>query len=355
MNDEFYIKRCFQLALKGRGFVAPNPLVGAVVVKNGRIIGEGFHSKYGTAHAEVNAIDSSIESVEGATLYVNLEPCCHTDKQTPPCTKFIKRHGIAKVVISNLDPNPKVAGKGKIYLESKGIEVEVGILADEGEKLNEVFFTNMKKGKPFVHVKLAQSLDGKISTLSGDSKWITDTDARAYAHQLRLQYDAVIIGRHTLNKDNPSLTVRLIESGNKVPFRIVVGNINEMNIKSHLFNDDFYEKTIVFTTQENKTKLSKIEIHPFIDFKNLLEKLKELGICSVLVEGGGQVINSFLKESLYDKLSIFVAPFFIGQGQGYYFEENDKITDSIKINNPVVRKINNQVVYEGYSSVHRYS
>ncbi|MDH5581366.1 MAG: bifunctional diaminohydroxyphosphoribosylaminopyrimidine deaminase/5-amino-6-(5-phosphoribosylamino)uracil reductase RibD, partial [Bdellovibrionales bacterium] len=247
IDHQIYMEKAISLAINGRGLVSPNPLVGAVIVKDGKIIGEGFHERAGTDHAEVVAIKNAIEDVSGSTLYCNLEPCCHTDKRTPPCVDLLIEKKIKRVVLCNLDPNPKVCGKGIKLLRAAGIEVELGLLEKEGKKLNETFFKFITSGLPFVHLKMAMSLDGKIALANGKSKWITCEDSRKIVHQMRFDYDAVMIGRETLNKDNPKLTIRDVESFGKCPYRIVMGNPSAMNLDSDLFIDEYKKKTIVLT------------------------------------------------------------------------------------------------------------
>ena len=205
-----YIKRCFTLAEKGSGFVSPNPMVGAVIVKNDNVIGEGVHQKYGEAHAEVNAINSAKEDVGGATLYCNLEPCVHEKKQTPPCVPLIIDKKIKKVIISNLDPNPEVSGKGVEELKKAGVEVETGILEEEGTELNKFYFKFVNQKQTYITLKLAQSLDGKISLNKKEQTWFTGEESRKFVHQLRSQYDAVLVGAKTIkaDKNDPAGTVQ---------------------------------------------------------------------------------------------------------------------------------------------------
>ncbi len=343
-SDQFYMQRVLELAKKGRGLVSPNPMVGAVIVKDHNIIGEGFHERAGTDHAEVVAIKNSIESVEGATLYCNLEPCCHHDKRTPPCVDLLIEKKIKRVVLCNLDPNPKVCGKGIKLLRAAGLEVELGLLEKEGKKLNETFFKFITSGLPFVHLKMAMSLDGKIALTNGMSKWITCEESRKIVHQMRFDYDAVMVGRETLNKDNPKLTIRDVESFGKCPYRIVIGNPSAMNLDSDLFNDEFKKKTIVLTEVDkwsnaletikdffyrNDIKILLVDKHaPGSLLFKALKALSDEGITSVLVEGGAKLYSSFIKEGLYDRISAFQAPFFMGEGinvLGEHFEDLSEV------------------------------
>jgi diaminohydroxyphosphoribosylaminopyrimidine deaminase/5-amino-6-(5-phosphoribosylamino)uracil reductase len=366
--DEQYIKRCFELAKLGAGQVSPNPLVGSVIVKDNIILGEGFHEKYGQPHAEPNAIASATEDISGATLYCNLEPCCHTNKQTPPCVNIIIKSKIKRVVISNLDPNPMVAGNGVKILEDAGIEVVVGVLEEIGRELNEAFFKYIQTKRPFVHIKLAQTLDGKIATDAGDSKWISNDSARTIVHEWRLKYDAVLIGRNTLSKDNPTLNIRMgIDSKGKVPFRIVLGSLEKMDLTLGLFTDKWSDRTIIVTTVESYNNASDSQINTistnkikviFVDSTNgvmnldmLLEKLGALKITSVLVEGGKSVITSFIDQRQYDKISFFVCPKIIGNGISYY--ENNDLTlmkDAINFTQTYVETVDNQVLIHAYGN-----
>ncbi|PIK14344.1 bifunctional diaminohydroxyphosphoribosylaminopyrimidine deaminase/5-amino-6-(5-phosphoribosylamino)uracil reductase RibD [Halobacteriovorax sp. JY17] len=369
--DEQYIKMCFTLARNGLGEVSPNPLVGSVIVQDNIIIGRGFHEFYGGPHAEPNAINNAIESVEGATLYCNLEPCCHTNKQTPPCTSKIIESKIKRVVISNLDPNPLVAGKGVKKLREAGIAVTVGVLEEEGRELNEVFFKYIQSEKPFVHIKLAQTLDGKIATSTGDSKWISSDSARVRVHEWRKKYDAILIGRNTLEKDDPTLNIRMgVEGNGKIPYRVVIGSIEKINLEFKLFQDENSHKTIIATTKESyencqqekltileerKVKILLIkEIDESLDLDDLLQKLGALKITSVLVEGGQSVITSFIDQRQYDKLSLFICPKIIGNGISYY--RNDKkqnMKEAIEFTNSQIENLDGQIIYHTYSGGHK--
>lgn len=314
----------------GPGLTSPNPMVGAVIIKDAKVIGEGFHERAGTDHAEVVAIKNAAEDVRGSTLYCNLEPCCHTDKRTPPCTDLIIESGIKKVILSNLDPNPKVSGKGIEILRDAGVEVKVGVLEEKGKVLNEAFFKYISTGIPFVNLKMAMSLDGKIALKNGESKWITCDESRKMVHEMRFNCDAIAVGRNTLNSDNPRLNIRDVDSKGKHPKRVVFGNPSKMKLESHLFQDEDKENTIIVTResdwnecseslkdffQSNKIKVIRIDKHiPGSFLLNGLKRLGELGVTSILVEGGAMLYSSFIKESLYDRIQAFQAPMFIGEG-----------------------------------------
>ena len=315
-DDEFFIKRVFSLAKRGLNFTFPNPLVGAVIVKNGKIVGEGFHKNFGSWHAEVLALKRAKEKAKGATLYTNLEPCCHFGK-TPPCTQYILKAKIKRVVFSSLDPNPKVNGKGLEFFEKAKIETKVGVLEKEAKALNESFFAFHQKGRPFVCLKFAASLDGKIATKNFQSKWITNEKARNYARRLRLWYQAVLVGANTVIKDNPHLGVR--EKNKKDPLRIVLDDRLKVPLESQIFRDkNLLLVTTKLAKKEKLKKLEKMKI-PFIAYNQkrvsipkLLEDLKSKNIVSVLVEGGGETIGSFFDEKLVDKIYAFYSPLIIG-------------------------------------------
>jgi diaminohydroxyphosphoribosylaminopyrimidine deaminase / 5-amino-6-(5-phosphoribosylamino)uracil reductase len=321
---EKYMNLCFELAKNGAGMVSPNPLVGAVIVKDNKIISTGYHSKYGGAHAEVNAINSAAAGLKGSTLYCNLEPCVHEDKQTPPCVPAIISSGIKKVVIANIDPNPKVSGKGVNKLLENGLEVQTGILDTVGKELNRFFFHFIKTGLPFVTVKIASSADGKFSRSGNEKTWLTGDESRVFVHRLRSIYDSVLVGAGTVNSDNPELTVRTVDGRN--PVRIILdGNLNA-NVDAKVFNDN-KSRTIVFCSPENpaesKRKFLKpgveiIEIEPGtgnrLDIKKILEKLAKLKIISLFVEGGGEIFSQFIEQCLADEVILLTAPIVLEKG-----------------------------------------
>lgn len=300
MTNEIYIRRTFELARSGLGTTWPNPLVGCVIVKNGNVIGEGFHRKQGEGHAEVEALKNCSESPEGATVYVNLEPCCHTNKTTPPCAQRLVQEKIKKVVIANLDPNPQVNGKGVELLRAHGIEVEYGILKDEGEELNEVFFLNQRQKRPFVHFKSAATLDGKTAMTNGESQWITCEKARAHVHLLRSQAQAVMTGGETVRKDNPKLNVRLPGYSGPQPYRVVFTKSGDLPPHLNLFSDELKERTIVYKN---------------IPLNEALQDLFERKIVSVFLESGSCLASDFMKVHLIDRVSLYLNPSFLGDGK----------------------------------------
>ena len=314
MNHEDYMKQCFELAKKAQGQVSPNPLVGCVIVKDDKIISRGYHKGSGMDHAELDAIKNTKELLEGSILYSNLEPCCHTDKRTPPCAQRIIAEGFSKVVISNLDPNPKVSGQGMQLLKDAGIEVVVDILKDEGERLNEVFFTHIVKKRPFIHIKYAQTLDGKLATTTGHSKWITSENSRINVHKNRDLYDAILIGGATLIKDDPKLTIRL-DGKEKSKLRVILLSRKLENKNYKVFTDQYKDKTITIDHDQN------------LDLTQIMDTLyNEYAIKSLYVEGGAKTIALFLKQNLFDKISVYIAPKILGQGQSVL---SDKVSQII--------------------------
>lgn len=357
--DEYYMSLALNLALKGKGKVNPNPLVGAVIVKNGKVIGKGYHERYGKEHAEVNAFNNLSESAENATMYVTLEPCAHYGK-TPPCVNKIIENSIKKVVIGAVDDNPLVTGKGIKKLKSAGIEVKVGVLEEECKKLNEVFFKYISTKRPFVLLKSAMSLDGKISTYSGESKWITSKESREEVHKLRNDLMAILVGVNTIIKDNPRLTCRVNDGRN--PIRIVVDSFLRIPMDSNVIKDK-QARTIIATTKfAKKDKIlslrnSGIEVlvinskNNKVDLDELMVKLGDLNIDSILLEGGSTLNFSALKQEIVDKIQIYIAPKIIGgeksktpvDGQGI-----DKLKNAFKVRNLNYSKVGSDILLEGY-------
>lgn len=319
--DEQYMKRVLHLAEKGIGKTSPNPMVGAVIVKNGEMIGEGFHEKYGQAHAEVNAIRNAVESVEGSTIYVNLEPCSHYGK-TPPCVDLIIEKRLERVVIGSLDPNPRVAGRGIKKLENAGIEVTLGLLEEECKKLNEVFMHYITTKHPFVVLKTAMSLDGKIATVLGESKWITGEEARLDVQGLRNRLTAIMVGVNTVITDNPQLTCRLKDGRN--PIRIIVDSRLRIPHDSWVLKNQVENQTIIATTElAPKVALNQLEgmgakimicnkKNDQVDLHDLMSRLGALNIDSILLEGGSTLNDSALANGIVHKMITYVAPMIIG-------------------------------------------
>lgn len=341
MDVEKLMRRTFELALKGEGKVLRNPMVGAVIVKDGRIIGEGYHHEYGNVHAEVDAFNNLTEDSSGATLFVNLEPCSHYGKQ-PPCVDAVIAHGIKEVYIANVDTNPKVDGIKK--LEESGIKVYTGILGDEGKNLNEAFFFNIANNRPLVALKYAMTMDGKLSTANGDSKWITNEKSREYVHKLRSKYDAIVVGKGTAMADNPSLNARI--PGGVDPIRIIIDSKLDLDPNLKIFNLDSDKKTYIATSSD-KENIYKAELirckekNGQVDLNDLLNKLYEMNIGSVLVEGGSTINGSFLDEGLVDKVYEFIAPKIVGDsksipafsGKGVDFMKDAREFDIVDVKN----------------------
>lgn len=316
MNSEKYLHRTLELARKGLGHTWPNPLVGAVIVKNDRVIGEGFHRAQGLDHAEVDALKNCSESPVGATVYVNLEPCCHTNKVTPPCAQRLIEEKIKKVVIVNLDPNPHVNGKGVELLKTHGIEVEHGLLREEGEQLNEVFFHAQRTKKPFVHLKLATTLDGKIALPSGESQWITGEKSRALVHELRSHHQAVIVGAQTVRADNPKLNVRIANYQGKQPWRIVFTEKGDLPKDALLFNDELKHQTLVYSKSTLNLKLPSENMIKIDSLTEAMDDLFTRKLMNLFLEGGPTLASTFMKEKLINRVSVFMNPSFLGAGKG---------------------------------------
>ena len=322
--DEDYMKQALRLARKGLGKASPNPMVGAVIVKGSRVIGRGYHHRFGGKHAEINAIQNARESIGGATLYVTLEPCCHHGK-TPPCVEAIIRNNLKRVVIGTLDPNPQVNGRSVEILKQQGIETRVGVLEEECRSLNEAHFKHMTTGLPLVTLKFAQTLDGRIATATGSSQWISSAESRRLAHKLRAVNDAVMVGIGTILADDPQLTVRLVKGRN--PARVILDSRLRIPLKAKVVRSQDTAPTIIATTSHaDEAKLSRLRdmgtevlITPEddrgkVDLRHLLSILGQRGISSVLVEGGAETITTLLRLNLADKLVAIVAPKIMGKG-----------------------------------------
>ena len=359
--EEKYLKLTISLAKKGIGYTSPNPLVGAVIVKNGEIVGKGYHHGYGLPHAEIDALRKAKENAGGATLYVNLEPCCFFGK-TPPCTTAIIKSGIKKVVASLKDPNPRVSGKGINQLKKAGIKVETGILTEEAKKLNEVYLKFITTKKPFVTLKAAMSIDGKIATKTGDSKWITSKDTRDFSHRLRFQYDAILVGIGTVLKDNPYLDYYPPENFKeniKRFTKIIIDSSAKLPLNAHLFKNS---RVILATTKMaplNKLKkLEKkgveilvLEKNKKVDLLKLMEELGKREISNLLIEGGGAINESALRLGIVDKVYFFISPKIIGgknaktpvEGEGI-----ENLKEAILLKETRCQRIGEDFLVEGY-------
>jgi diaminohydroxyphosphoribosylaminopyrimidine deaminase/5-amino-6-(5-phosphoribosylamino)uracil reductase len=320
-NHESWMRRALELAERGRGYVEPNPLVGAVVVRDGQIVGEGWHQRYGEAHAEIHALAAAGEAAREATLYVTLEPCCHHGK-TPPCTDAILRAGIQRVVAAMPDPFPAVAGKGAEQLRQAGVIVEFGIREAEARRLNAPYRKLLATGRPWVHAKWAMTLDGKIATRSGDSRWISNEASRRRVHELRGRMDAILAGIGTVLADNPQLTVR--PPGPRTPLRIILDSQGRIHDDAILVQTARVTPTLIASTQRmpaaKRTALQDhgCEVlilpdhHGCVTVDALLAELGRRRFTNVLVEGGSGVFGAFVDAAAIDELHVFIAPRLIG-------------------------------------------
>lgn len=362
----FFMSRALELAELARGNTSPNPLVGAVIVNNDEIVGEGYHKKAGTPHAEVHAIEQAGQKARNATLYVTLEPCCHFGR-TPPCTNAIINAGIKKVYIAMVDPNPKVAGKGIRILKDAGIDVHVGLLEEKARRLNEVFIKYIVTGQPFVTLKAAMSLDGKIATSTGDSKWITSEEARAYyAHKLRAENDCIMVGIGTVLSDNPLLTVRYPGVDKKI-IRLIVDSNLRIPLDSRIVQTANEFSTIIASVQVkdlNKKRLlisRNVEIWELqdnkgkVDLKQLMYELGKRGIAGVLLEGGPTLNAAALHEKIIDKFIFIYAPKIIGgiEAPGAFGDPGaGTLKDAFLLKDICYKKIGNEFVVTGYPATY---
>jgi diaminohydroxyphosphoribosylaminopyrimidine deaminase/5-amino-6-(5-phosphoribosylamino)uracil reductase len=346
LNDESYIKLALELAKKGKGKVSPNPLVGCVIVKDNTILSAGYHEFYGGPHAEANAINNAKCDLAGSTLYVNLEPCAHYGK-TPPCVDKIIENKISRVVIGTLDPNPLVSGKGVEKLKEAGIDVEIGLCRDECLYTNRFFFKYITQKIPYITLKIAQTLDGKIADINNDAFWISSSPSRRFVHKLRSEYDAVLVGSNTIEVDNPQLTVRLTEGRN--PKRIIVDTKLKIDLNKAIFDKNSDNIIIIYSKKVNKLQKAKIKslmekgvtLIPVNETKdgllNIKAALKDLGtlnISSILVEGGQKIFTYFLKNRFYDDIITFISPKILGIGISSFGDLNIK-----NIRKSIVHKI----------------
>jgi diaminohydroxyphosphoribosylaminopyrimidine deaminase/5-amino-6-(5-phosphoribosylamino)uracil reductase len=325
MNDEFYMKKAIGLARRGLGRTSPNPMVGALIVKGDEVIGQGYHRIYGGNHAEIDAIANATGDISGATLYVTLEPCCHLMKKTPPCLDTILEQNLQKVVIGTLDPNPRVNGRSVKTLEEHGIETRVGVLVNECNELNEAYFKYIRTGIPYVTLKFAQTVDGRIASAGGDARWISSEPSLKYVHKLRSYHDAILVGTGTVLMDDPELTVRLVKGRN--PVRVIIDSTLRTPLNSRVLKEQGTARTIVAATSDADRKkimsLTKkgVEVLTIkadsvgkVDLKDLLRRLGEMNISSVLIEGGAAVITSVIHQNIADKYIVIIAPKITGAG-----------------------------------------
>ncbi len=366
MDDKRFMKMALDLAKKGQGFTSPNPMVGAVIVNDGEVVGKGYHQSAGKAHAEVDAIDDAGALAKDATLYVTLEPCNHTGR-TPPCTEKVIAAGIRRIVVAMNDPNPNVKGGGSDYLKSRGINVTVGVCEDQAKRLNEVYIKYVSTKRPFSIAKCAATLDGRIATRTGDSRWVTGEESRKYVHQLRHAVDAIMVGINTVKKDDPSLTTRLTNRMENFkgldPTRIILDTHLRISEKAKLLQLDSDSDTIIVTghsvSGDKKAGIEKqgarIIESPvkdgLIDLDRLMDRLGTLGITSLLIEGGSSVIASALSAGIVDKIIFFFAPKILGGDDGVPICKGAGaalMSSCIPVKDIHVRQFGDDVMIEGY-------
>lgn len=357
MNDIDYMRLALQLAKKGCGWTAPNPMVGAVIVKNNQIIGQGWHEKYGEAHAERNALASCTENPEGATMYVTLEPCCHYGKQ-PPCVDAILKAGIHRVVIGSSDPNPLVSGKGISVLRAGGITVTENILREECDRLNEVFFHYIQTRRPFVVMKYAMTMDGKIASFTGASKWITEETARNHVQQQRHRYSGIMAGVGTILTDDPLLNCRI--DGCKNPVRIICDTHLRTPLRSHVVTTAKEIPTILATCCTDSYKTASYEqagcrilrLHEqngHVDLSQLMEKLGQEQIDSILLEGGGTLNWAALESRIVQRVQTYIAPKLFGGREAKTPIEGTGVpdpADAFRLKNSILKKLGNDYLIE---------
>ena len=354
------MREALRLAAYGRGRTSPNPMVGAILVRDGRIVGAGWHRKAGTEHAEIHALRMAGELARGATLYVTLEPCSHTGR-TGPCAKAVIEEGVRRVVAAMEDPNPLVSGRGFQMLREAGVEVDCGLLEPEARQLNEAFLTWVTKKRPFVTLKMAMTLDGKTATADGESKWITGEEARLYGHFLRDENDAILVGIGTVIADRPSLTTRLPEGNGKNPLRIILDSKARTPLDAPVLHDGAASVLIATTEAAPKENVDRLRglgaevliagAGPTVDLPLLLQSLGERKICSLLVEGGSTIHFSFLREKLADKIYAFIAPLLVGGkcatsavgGEGF-----SRLADAARLTNIKTEIIGADLCVSGY-------
>lgn len=362
-TDERWMKRALALAEKGRGFASPNPVVGACVVKSGKLVSEGFHETFGGPHAEVNALCRAGKKARGSTLYVTLEPCS-TWQKTPPCTRSIIESGVKRVVVTALDPNPKHAGRGIRILKKAGIRVDIGVFKREAEEQNKYFSRWVLSGKPFVILKMAQSLDGKIATRTGESRWMTDKESRKFVHELRSKVDAIVVGKNTVLKDDPELTVRL-KNARWQPWKFVLDTRGELSPGHRIFKASAGAVLVCLEKVLKKVlrrfKNASVSILPIperkgrLDLRVLVKKLGTHGFTSLLVEGGGELAAGFLDDGLVDHAYFMIAPKIIGGRNAKTSVEGEgirKLADACGLDKLKVYKLGEDIIIEGSPHVY---
>ncbi len=361
-TDRAYMRRALELAARARGRTSPNPMVGAVLVNDGIVVGEGFHVFAGANHAELEALREAEARAAGATLYVSLEPCCHFGR-TPPCVDRIIQAGIRRVVAACEDPNPAVSGKGLAALRAAGLMVDVGLLEEEATRLNEAFFTYVRTGRPFVILKAAASLDGKIATQTGDSRWITGETARQHVHHIRNEVDAVLVGIGTVLRDDPMLTTRLGTPDQRDPTRVIVDNLARLPLRAQVINRASTAPTILAVSEmAPRARLDTLEREGVqvlvvpgsprrVSLAQLMEALGKMGFLSVMIEGGAEINASAFQEGIVDKLLLFLAPIIIGGkatptavgGEGI-----ETLREAKRLHRVQIERFGDDILIEGY-------
>ena len=360
-DQERWMKQALRLARKGAGWVNPNPMVGAVLVKDGNVIGQGFHRYFGGPHAEVEALNSVTVPVNDATLYVNLEPCIHQGK-TPPCTRLLVEKGIRRVVVAMPDPNPLMNGKGISWLKSHGVQVETGLLQSEAERLNEIFCKYIRSRKPFCLYKGAMTLDGKIATVTGESRWISSEVSRNMVHNLRHEFSAVMVGLGTVLKDDPGLQARRSGRVKKDPLKVIVDSSCRIPQDSRVLAQNPQLTVLAVTRKAPLAKMAVIrrmgaqvivcpEKHEQVDLHYLMLALGAMDIDSVLMEGGGTLAFSALQDNIIDKVLFFIAPKFLGGKKAPTLLEGDgfrRMAEAVPLKSMEIKKLGEDLIIEGY-------
>ncbi len=366
MDDRYFMRRALSLAARGQGYVAPNPMVGALVVQSGKVVGRGYHRAVGQPHAEVEALEDAGPASRGATLYVTLEPCNHTGR-TPPCTQKILQAGIRRVVMAMRDPNPHVDGGGTDFLRRQGLQVTCGVCEAQARRLNEVFVKYVTTGRPFVMLKCAATLDGQIATRSGDARWISGEASRRYVHELRHMADAILVGIGTVLADDPSLTTRL-EGGvhgrpGRDPRRIILDTHLSIPETARVLRQASDSDTLIVVgpgvSAEKRARLTAtgagIIESPlkdgWVDLQALMEQLAQRSITSLLIEGGGRVCASALKAGVVDKIFFFFAPKLLGGSDGVPICHGPGVAlmrDALPVKDMTVKRFGDDVLIEGY-------
>ena len=359
--DEKHMRQALRLAAKAQGRTSPNPMVGAVVVKDGRVLAAGYHKRAGDPHAEAIALQKAGRAAKGATLYVTLEPCSHTNKRTPPCSPLVIASGVKRVVVAMIDPNPRVSGGGIAAIRKAGIEIAAGVLESEARQLNEAFIKHVTMKVPFVTLKIAQTLDGKVATARGESKWITCEKARAEGRGYRDTHDAILVGINTVLKDDPSLTTRL--PGGRDPIRVIVDSRLRIPLNAKVLTQGSPARIVIAALaaapkkKRNRLEAAGAEVvitksdHGRVDLRDLMKKLGKMDIMSVLIEGGSEINSSALRTGIVDKVVLFIAPMLMTGRDSLCSiggPSPRKLTGAIRLREAETRVVGKDLMVEGY-------